>query len=254
MQQKTLYKRASFFIDVTNVVLYTDLFLYHELKERMKNDESLYCFFNERFPAVEDSPENDTWLVHELSGKKHQNILEDWIDKELFLSTNASYLYDAYINQLYANLLSEPICDHYIQITEFGNTLRLLMKDEKLKTIYFYVPFESEVIFDNLRESFFGYGADKVKIVVGKKNKEVLPIVDSYVFENVRDVDELIRAHHSSLTEVLIPTYDFNMVEDRTDLDKMIEQVTYHRLALSDEDKVYVEKFNLAINTISVPI
>jgi hypothetical protein len=66
MQQKALYRRSSFFIDVMNVILYTDLFLYHELKERMKTDECIQYYFQKNLPNVEDSPENDTWLIHEF--------------------------------------------------------------------------------------------------------------------------------------------------------------------------------------------
>jgi hypothetical protein len=151
-------------------------------------------------------------------------------------------------------MLNNPICDQYVQVTEFGSALKLLMKDKSLKKLYLYVPFDSSVIFDNLGEMFLGHGTDRITVLTGEKTKKALPVVDSYVFENVRDVDGLLRVPHTSLTEVLIPTYNFNMVEDRTDIEKLVEQITFSRLNLKEEPHEYVDKYNLSLNTINVPI
>ena len=84
---------------------------------------------------------------------------------------------------------------------------------------------------------------------------------DSYVFENVSDIDEILATDESRnslggqfIREILIPTYEFNMEEGRTNLDILIEQVTYHKLKLNKSPNEYTNDFNLSINTISVPI
>lgn len=260
MKGNALYKRSTFFIDVINVVLYIDLFLYHEILARMKTDESIEYYFTDGIPKSKEEI-GDVWVVHQTAKKSHQNILEDWIDKKKFIEINAidnhspEELYTSYVSSLYYDMLTNPICDQYMQVTEFGNAIKLLLKDSKLEKIIFYLPFESQPIIDNLLDVFTGYPFEKLKVFVGEKTPESPDIIaDSYVFENVKDVDRLLRKPHRSLTEVLIPTYEYNMAEGRTNFEKLLEQVIYQRLDLEDEDVNYEKEYNLSINTISVPI
>jgi SHS2 domain-containing protein len=90
--------------------------------------------------------------------------------------------------------------------------------------------------------------------MTGPKTIKSLPVVDSYVFENIRNVDELLCRPHSLVTEVIIPAYDYNIAEDQTEFEQLVEQITYHRLALEHEDGFYKENYNLSINTIAVPV
>lgn len=260
MKGSALYKRSTFFIDVFNVILYIDLFLYHEMVERMKTDESLVYYFKKGIPEIKN-PIQDVAVLHQISRKNHINILEDWIDKKKFIETNSidfhspEELYRDYIDALYVDMLTNSICEEYIQATEYGNTMKLLLKDQKIESITFYVPFESEVVAENLFDLYQGYG-DKLKIFVGEKTPgDTRLIADSYVFENVTDIDKLLCTKRNQPVEVLIPTYEHNMIEGRTNNEKLVEQVTYQRLKLKNENvSAYMTDYNLSIHTISVPI
>ena len=51
----------------------------------------------------------------------------------------------------------------------------------------------------------------------------------AFVFENVSDVDEYLRLTRKHGVEVLIPTYEYNMMEDRSKLEKTMEKVMISR-------------------------
>lgn len=251
----SLYRRSSFFIDIFNVIFYTDLFLFHEIIERMKTDECIKYYFEEGIPQIEPTQHNDQWVMHETSSKNHQIILRDWIDEKKFLASNPKTKLDPFIYALFEDMLTQPICGEYMQTTGFANALRILMGDDKLNTIYLYMPFESQPVVDNLLDFFTGYGVERIQLVTGKKDPESKPFqVDSFVLENVRDVDMYLRRKHSKPTEVLIPAYNFNLAKDRDHLEQMVEQVLFQRLQLEEENMNYREKYNLLINTINVPI
>ena len=251
----SLYRRSSFFIDVFNVIFYIDLFLFHEMVERMKEDECLSYYFVDGIPQIEPIQKNDHWVMHETASKKHQIILRDWIDEKKFLESNPPEVLDDFIYSLFEDMLTNPICNEYLQTTEFANALRILMGDDKVTAVYLYIPFESKLIAENLVDFFTGYGAERIQVIIGNKDPESKFFqADSFVFENVKDVDELLREKHTKPVEVLIPNYEFNLVEDRTDLEKLVEQVLFQRLNLEEGNTAYKEKYNLLINTIEVPI
>ena len=256
MRQSVLYKRSSFFIDIFNVMYYLDLFLFHEMKERMKNDECLRYFFSEKIPSIEPSPQNDIMIVRTLSGKLHKNILMDWINRDRFCEINQRELLDIYVESLVKDMVQNPICDQFIQLTEFGHTIRILCNDTNTKNVTLYAPYNSELIVDSIKESFHGYNIDKLSMFTGKKdNKAKEFAADSYVLEDAQDIDNyLCTKHPGMLVEVLIPSYEYNLKTDRTDMEKMVEQIMITRLNIKNNDSWYKDNFNLSINTIAVPI
>lgn len=259
MQQgRALYRRSTFFVDVINVVLHIDLFIYHDLSIRIKDDPCLQYFFGKKLPNSRDGEsiqQLDVRLVREFSNKLHQNILEDWIDKDEFIKMNGEASYGEYLQTLYHMILSEPTYDDYMQTTAFGSTLKILTKDDRVDKIIFYIPFESQPICDNIVEAFSGYSSNKMEIMVGgKKAGEKLPLADSYIFENVSDIDAYLRIPHKDLTEVIVPAYEYNMSDDRSDEEKEVEQITIKKLNLQEIGNDYQTKYNLSINSIRVPI
>ena len=255
MANNKLFRRSSFFIDVMNVLIYSDLFIYHEIKARLEQENDEYMvktLFKKSFPKINaETRELEDMMVINLCAKKtNQNILLDWIDKEVFESEESL---STYVSLLYLNIFENPICDEYMQITEFGNTIKLLMMDENLNKITAYLPFATDELISNIRELFSG--STKLELAIGNKNELLKEInYDSYVFENISDVDKYLRKGSSKLIEVLIPTYEFNMIEDRTNVDRLLEQVTYHKLKLEHPASDYHSKYNLSINTIGIPI
>lgn len=256
MNINKLFHRSSFFIDAMNVLLYSDLFIYHEMKYRMENEEhGEYCLqdlFGESFPKFKSDSKvlEDRMVINECSKKNNQNILLDWIDGRAFDSEESL---SRYLSMLYFDVFEQPRCDEFIQMTEFGNTMKLLMMDTNLTKIVIYLPFKTDFLISNIEELFSG--TSKVEIVIGPKS-EILKSIshDSYVFENVLDVDRYLVGKASKLTEILIPTYEYNMTDGRTDIDKILEQVTYRKLNLSHNPSDYMKEYNLSVNTISVPI
>ena len=264
MQNSVLFRRSSFFVDASNIIFYTDLFLYHELSKRMKNIEFLSDIFGDKLPRfqAENRGELDKLIIKSTVTKVHQNILLDWISEDKFNQSDINISMEEYVAMLYLDLLSNPICDEYLQTTEFGNTLKLISKDRQLNQLVIYIPFDSDFLKQSINEFLSGTMGGSFQILIGgkpdylKKNK-----FDSYVLENVTDVDEILaidgnqtNSRSQFIKEVLIPTYEFNMEEGRTDLDMLLEQITYHKLKLKRSANEYASDFNLSINTISVPI
>ena len=63
-----LFKRSSFFVDVMNVVLYSDLFIYHEITERLKVDGLISYYFS-NIPKIDSSTTSkDSWIIHLTAG------------------------------------------------------------------------------------------------------------------------------------------------------------------------------------------
>jgi len=236
-------------------MLYVDLFLYHEMKKRMETDACLQYFFSDNIPDIEPIPKNDRGIVRVLSNKINKNVLLDWINKEKFCEMNDPNMLVIYVENLVKDMLQNPTCDEYVQLTGFGNNLRILCNDNNTSRVTLYMPYDSDIIYESIRDAFNGYSLDKLSVFVGQKEKKAKEfIADSYVLEDARDIDKYLSVKYAGLTEVIIPAYEFNLIEDRSNIEKLIEQVTITRLKLDHEEKWYRDNFNLSINTIATPI
>lgn len=255
MIKTALHKRSSFFIDAINVVYYVDLFLYNELFYRAsKGDQLIKSLFGHILPNDEyyySGHGKDVAIIHRLTGKKHQNILLDLIDKSKY---DLDIPLEEFVASLYFSCLTEPECPEFLQMTEFGNTLRMIVGDANVNQVVLYIPFQSDFILSTISESFSGVDISRLKILVGGKPDFLEKnFFDMYVLENVSDVDNLLYGKMSNRTEVLVPNYEFNLVEKRTNLEQLVEQVTYQRLNLKYDAREYYDK-NLSINTMSIPL
>lgn len=270
----TLYKRSSFFVDVFNVICHIDLFLYHEIRHQILADPDgmIADIFSNKFPKdVWKKESDDIKIIHMASRKLHQNILVDWVDMDKLQTYNANVIIDdepvslsddefmnLFLSNLYNQCIAQPTCNELLQITEFGNALKLLTKDSNLDRLTFHIPFESEMVIQTLLTEYGRAGVDnsKVFISIGDIDTTTPDFLktNSFVFENVSDVDEYLRLTRKHGVEVLIPTYEYNMMEDRSNLEKTMEQVMISRMRLEEPLPDYMEKYNLSINSISVPI
>ena len=137
LRTSRLFKRSVFFVDVMNVVLYSDLFIYHELIKRMEIDVLISSYFGNipRFTKEQLANNSDKCDLHIIglsASKKHQNILMDWIDKDKFIKYNKDITPEEFTTWLYRDIFTHPTCDEYIQLTEFGSTLKILVNDDNL--------------------------------------------------------------------------------------------------------------------------
>lgn len=270
-----LFKRSSFFIDAFNVVCHVDLFLYHEIRKQIIDDPDgmIADIFSDKFPLdVWEKESDDIKIIHLTSRKLHQNILFDWVSMEKLQKYNVMVLInnesveltngefaDMFLSNLYVQCLTAPICKEIMQLTEFGNVLKLLIKYTKLDSVTFHIPFESELVIQTLFTEYAGSTKDnKLFICIGEIDVETngneFQKANSYIFENVADVDKYLRKERKYGIEVLIPTYEYNMMEDRGNLEKTMEQVMIPRMKLEEPLSDYMEKYNISVNSISVPI
>ena len=261
MIKTTLNRRSSFFIDAFNVIAHIDLFLYNELWFRIsKGDKLLIDLFSKSLPpdwnktGYYSSNTKDISIIKLVSSKSNQNILFDLIDKAVFKELDIGKPINVFVASLYYDFLMNPTCPDYIQFTEFGHTMRLLLADTNLDKICLYMPFKSEFVCNNILDSFAGVGISKIKLIFGDKTPYLLNNkFDTYVFENVTDIDNILFENVKSRIEILIPTYEYNMVDDRTDSEKLIEQITYQRLNLKRSPEEYRDK-GIIISSMSVPL
>ena len=264
MQNSVLFRRSSFFVDAMNVIFYSDLFIYHELSKRMESNEFLTSIFGDKMPNFTASTRGDLdkLIIKSTVTKKNQNILLDWISKEKYNQSDINITMDEYVALLYQDIFTSPVCDEYLQLTEFGNTLKLLSKDRQVNKISVYIPFKSDFLINSIYDFIsHGYSRSNYNIIIGQKDFLKKEKYDSYIFENVLDVDDYLAIPENEVVpgakfikEVVIPTYEYNMEDGRTNLDILVEQVTYHKLKLKNNPNEYSSKYNLSINTISVPI
>ena len=255
MIKTALHKRSSFFIDVFNVVYYIDLFIYNELFYRATNgDQLIKSLFGHILPDNNEyysGHGKDVAIIHKLTGKKHQNVLLDLIDKSKY---NLDVSLEEFVASLYFSCLTEPECPEFLQMTEFGNTLRMIVGDVNVNMVVLYMPFRSDLVLSTISESFSGIDISRLKMLIGGKPSFLEKnFFDMYVLENVSDIDNLLYGKMSNRTEILVPNYEFNLVKKRTNLEQLVEQVTYQRLNLKYDTREYYEK-NLSINTMSIPL
>jgi hypothetical protein len=258
MSNTILNRNSSFFVDGFNVVFYIDLFLYNELFYRTSSgDELLQLLFHKSIPKGEkyfSSDVKDVSIIQKLSSKKNQNVLLDLIDKGRYKILGIEMPIENYVSFLYYDFLTNPTCPEYIQTTEFGNTLKLLTNDSNFNNLDIYIPFESDFIKSSIAEAFTGYNINKVSIISGNKSELLkTPKYDSYAFENVNDIDRYLYDKTSKRTEVLIPNYEYNLIEERTKIERLVEQVTYQRIKLDKSNKDYMDK-KIYISVINVPL
>ena len=258
MIRTTLNRRSSFFVDAYNVVFHTDLFLFNELFYRVSEGDTLLAdLFHKSFSKNSkyfSSPEKDVSIIQQVSGKSSQNILYDLIDKEKYNESGFDKPIEEFVAMLYYEFLTNPTCPEYLQMTEFGKILKILATDANFDKLYLYLPFRSEFVYSSIVDSFNGEGISKLFIVSGDKATHInSQSFDTFVFENVTDVDEYLFGKTKKRVEVLIPAYEYNMKEDRTNLEKLVEQVTYRRFNLNLTPNEYTSK-GIIISGMSVPI
>lgn len=261
MQNTVLFRRSSFFIDALNVFFYTDLFLYHELNTRRNENEFLHHLFDDKFPSftTDNRVDLDNLIIQSTSTKKNQNILYDWVSPNRYNPSEVGLTMTIYLENLYWDMLANPISNEFMQVSELGNTIKLLSNDRQVNKIDIYLPFESVFIQEALSEALLG---DKdINMIIGNKEEYLKSnLYDSYMFENVKDIDDYlindVRKGNNTqlLTEIIIPTYEFNLEEGRTNIDKIMEQVTYYKLKLQKPMNEYMQDYKLSINSISVPL
>lgn len=221
----------------------------------MKTDKILECYFSKNIPDIPTDHRNDIGIIRLTSNKFNKYILEDWIDREKFLSVNDTETYISFILENTYDMLTNPKCKEFLQLSEFGHAMRMILGDTNSEKLVLYSPFKSQFIEDNISEVFLGYNMEKISMYIGTKNNQASEFqADTYAFEDTSDIDNYLRIKHENLIEVLIPSYEFNMKEDRSDLEKLIEQVTFQRLRLEEPDIDYKDKYNLSVNTIPVPV
>ena len=256
--------RSKFFVDISNVLFYTDIFLYHELTKRMEKDPSLRLYFGDTINGIKSSLEEinskdiDKSLVHITACKLSQNILRDWINIDAFNEINSEELLEPYLANLYKEFLTNPVCDEYLQMTEYGNVLGLLSTDSNFSSITIYMPFYSDFIVQNIKEVLPSTLITKTSFAYGNK-KEILAThtsFNSYTFENVRDIDLYLTANKYGNVDVIIPRYEYNLKPDRGDFMKMVEDVSISSatLNLNKPFNYYTEYHGLLINTLPIPI
>ena len=254
----TLNRRSNFFMDGCNVLFHIDLFLVNELLYRVAKGDTLFGeLFHRSIPkdnTYYTSHEKDIKIIQSAATKKSQNILYDLIDKELYTKKNNQIKLEVYVAMLYHDFLLNPTCPEYIQMTEFGNTVRILTNDTNLGRLYIRVPFITEFLKRNILEGFAGEGISKISIVTGDTVEfATMGIFDTFVLEDITEVDSALVGNVNKRVEVLVPDYEYNMMEDRTDVEKLFEQVTYRRLKLQEHPKFYMDK-GIMIHTMSVPL
>jgi hypothetical protein len=119
----------------------------------------------------------------------------------------------------------------------------------------FYMPFESPFLIENIKRAFSGTNFGKIYFSIGDRAKsfQTYP-ADSYILENSYLVDRYFATPHASRVEILLPMYEHNMMDGRTESEKLTEQVEYQRLNIREDAHAYMEKYNVSINATAVPI
>ena len=150
------------------------------------------------------------------------------------------------VSEFYYSMLTEPICSEYIQLTKYGQTVKMLLRDINVNKVYMYMPFKSDFIIDQLIELLGGtYG--KLEFIYGINNRMLKESkIDQYTFENVNDVDAFLEdlTHRK---EIIIPEYSYNFSIQEQD------GIEYRRLNLNHPNEFY-DKNNTTISIMNVPI
>lgn len=254
-------------MDIHNVIFYTDVFLIHELAARFETDKKLEYYFAEHpvFRAPDAYKEDNLDIVLKLltSQKENKQYLADLINTERFYKVNTKCNKEDllhYLDGLYKDCLEQPICGEYLQTTEIGNAMRLLVKDKNFEKGYFFCPFFTEFIRANVISSFVGVDTSKISIVTGSKDLIFQEYhIDACILEDVRDLKHLLTTERSYEVEVVIPYYGFNAAKTRTTegenlLEEIIgPQLDYSWVSTKFKDKD-LEECKLKVSSIQVPL
>lgn len=268
-------KPTTLFVDIHNVLFYTDLFLVHELYSQFEQDQTLRFFFssNDIFTvcAHYTPQEMDNALKLETAKKKHKNYLLDLIDMKRFdniiLRTQtgtSNVALENYTRYLWNHLLQLASDEHYLQLTEYGNALLLLAKDPNFEKCYLYSETKYEFVQQQVGTVLQGEGSGKFVMVSGPKEevlKQCQPI-DSYALEDCIDLALVAKTKNKTRpAEVLIPFYTFNAAPNRSNLEVEVEQVLGPRLDLDrwnngefDTIVDFCKNYNLSVNTMLPPV
>lgn len=250
-----LFRRSKIFIDLKTMLTYTDLYVVErliELGDSEKLDLSLFTTLVEEYTNL-----GPDLMKYRLQSKAYINVLYSYLDLDIALKQdNDPYEFckELYELLLYQEFDSEDGNSPVLKLAPLADSIKLITKDNNAEQICVYMDRECNYIKDII-SSFMG--SIKLTFAIGNKEEFLSQnTFDSYFFENVDDIEYISRKHpHRS--EVIIPTFPFNVSGHDFDSngEPIYTQDSLFKFPILDKNPMeYLSEYNLNIALIDIPL
>lgn len=250
-----LFRRSKIFIDLRTMFAYTDLYVVERLIE-LGNDEkldlSLFTTLVDEYTEL-----GPDMMKYRLQSKAYINVLYSYLNLDIALKQNNDpyeFCKELYNLLLYQEFDIDDENSPVLKLAPLADSIKLIAKDTNAETICIYMDRDCAY----MRESISSFmGTSKLTFAIGDK-KDFLSqnTFDSYFFENVDDIEYISRKHvHRS--EVIIPTFPFNVSGHDFDSngEPIYTQDSLFKFPILDKNpSEYLSEYNLNIALIDIPL
>lgn len=238
------------------MLAYTDLYVVEQLilwGHAKKLDLSLFTTLVDEYKEI-----GPDVMKTRLQAKTDVNVLLRYLNwAEISKKEDADPV--GFCNDLYDSLLFQEFDKNdrnspHLKFTPLADSIQLIAADSSTEGIYVYTKYPCNHIEREIHEFM---RSDKVHIITGDKKTFLSDhTFDSYFFEDVDDI-EYISRRHSQRSEVIIPTFPFNVsgYKFTNDGEVVYSQDSLYKGPILNEplDK-YLSEYNLDIALIDIPI
>lgn len=242
-----LLKPTTVFVDVTNIIFYSDAQVLFRLI-RIIVDDSASDFLQMFHSLVEAFGEDRSFKkAIELSHvKQSQNILLDYIDwGEVKRQTEETDVIN-YCDMVYRNLLYQSdFLDAPYEPTSIGNALKFLSKDKNLTKIVCYSGHLTNALCDALIE-LMSTGSDKILVIGDVPIDEAIKEIDAdiYFLNEFQLIEAIIGIEKQKHRELIIPARPYNTIFYSDNIDN----------ADAESEIEYYSGFDIDVNFLRLPI
>ena len=250
-----LFRRSKIFIDLKTMFAYTDLYVVErliELSYKEKLDLTLFTTLVDEYNEL-----GPDMMKYRLQSKVYINVLYSYLNLDIALQQDTDpyeFCKELYDLLLYQEFDSQDENSPILKMAPLSDSIKLIAKDNNAESICVYMDKDCMYLRE-LVSSFMG--TTKLTFATGDK-KEFLSqnTFDSYFFENVDDI-EYISRKHKYRSEVIIPSFPFNIsgYDFDSNGEPIYTQDSLFKFPILDKNpSEYLSEYNLNIALIDIPL
>lgn len=252
-----LFRRSNFFIELKSILTYSDLYVLERILEwgyANKLDLSIFTSLENEYTTI-----GRDGMKYKLQSKQEVNFLMDYVDWNFVVSQCGEdptmFCNTLYNTMLYQEFDIDSKDSPELIMTPLADTIRILTKDSNTESVVIYMAQPCDYIQKQI-STFFQ--SDKITFVSEDKHDFLSKkSFDSYFFENIEDVN-IITRWHDQRSEVVVPTFSFNVEEYDIDKDGTLvySPGSFFKLPILDEEEIpkYLTKYNLDVAFLDIPL
>lgn len=237
----SLFKQSSFFIEIDNMLFYTDAIIVQNLVSLIENDEDKDSEWTKLFHKVHERFKSYSFdeLCNLVQMKKSLNILMDFVDykalDDMSRERNNDMIYemDVWTDMYYSILKTIPFvsaAETPFKLTSIGGGIRIASSDNNAKEIYLCSDGMTEELKNTLGKIF--RNAPSVHLLDCNVSVAIqdTPRCSDYFLQSIESIQYIPKG--DTRISVCVPGYDYNQVYSKQKEKTLSEDCIKHGIDL----------------------